>query len=65
MKDATLIIKLGGAKAVADEIGEHPNVVWNWCRRGISKAGRYQIRDLAKRKKVALPPGFIPEVPNL
>lgn len=59
MNDSAIIDALGGTGAVAAAIGVVHNTVANWRKRGISHAGRYQIRDLAKRKHVALPEDFL------
>lgn len=64
MTDLEIIEKLGGAVAIAAELGIERTAVTNWKRRGISAAGRYQIRDLAKRKRVALPKDFMNRKPN-
>jgi hypothetical protein len=61
MTDSEILDKLGGTTKVAQALGCSLRVVSNWRRpeRGISRAGRYQIRDLAKQKRIALPPDFM------
>ena len=61
MTDAEVIDKLGGTMAVAKALEIDPRVVSNWKNRqtGISAAGRYKIRDLARRRRVALPDDFM------
>lgn len=64
MKDSKVIDVLGGPRIAARDLGIHESTVSNWRKRGISKAGRYQIRDLAKRKRVTLPADFMTRKPK-
>lgn len=64
MTDRKVIDRLGGTKAVAEALDIFPSAVTNWRKRGISEAGRYQIRDLAKRKRVTLPADFMTRKPK-
>ena len=61
MTDAEIIDALGGTMAVAEGLKIDPRVVSNWKTRisGISAAGRYKIRDFARRKRFKLPDGFM------
>lgn len=57
---ADLIDELGGVTKVAEELGiSHPSVVGNWRTRGVAWTYRSKVADLAKKKKVALPAGFL------
>lgn len=59
MTDSEIIEMLGGTVAVAKACDVHHTAVTNWKNRGISRAGRYQIKDLAKRRRLALPEDFM------
>ena len=61
MTDAEIIDALGGTMEVAKALKIDPRVVSNWKNRptGISAAGRYQVREFARRKRVMLPIDFM------
>jgi len=61
MTDSEVIDFLGGTCKLAREIKVDPRVVSNWRVRktGISGVGRFKIRDLARRKRIKLPEGFM------
>lgn len=59
MTDGEILDALGGTSKVAAAISEIPQVVSNWRKRGISKAGRYQIQILAKQMQFSLPDDFL------
>jgi hypothetical protein len=54
-----LIVALGDTGAVADELGLMDSRVSNWKQRGVAWRYRPKIAALAKRKRVALPEGFL------
>lgn len=56
-----IINNFGGTAALAKALKLDPRIISNWKNRktGISAAGRYMIRDLARRKRKELPEGFI------
>lgn len=54
-----IIDLLGGTAQVAADLGVTASVISNWRARGISAAGLYQLRDLAAKNKIALPPNFM------
>lgn len=58
MTDEELIDKLGGTTAVAAALEVSTQLVSAWKKRGISDAGRFVIADLARKKRLALPPDF-------
>ena len=57
--DAKIVLLFGGITTLATALGVDRRVVHNWTRRGISAAGRYQVRDLAKSKRITLPATFM------
>lgn len=64
MTDLEIIKKFGGTVSLAHALDLDPRRVSDWKKRGISAAGRYQIRDLAKRRRVALPADFLTRKPT-
>lgn len=56
---AALIDALGGATALAREIGQPANVTGNWRKRGVSWRWRPAVAKIAEEKGVALPDGFL------
>ena len=59
MTHTELIVALGDTSQLASALGLKDNQVSNWKQRGIAWPYRAVIADMAKRKKVALPDGFL------
>lgn len=59
MTDSEIITCLGGPCAVARSLEVTQQVVSAWKKRGISAAGRYMIKDLARSKRFKLPKDFM------
>lgn len=57
--DRKILDVFGGNSKLAAALGLDRRTVSNWRIRGISAAGRYQIKALAARKRLALPKGFM------
>ena len=59
--DAQLIDALGGHRVLAAELGIEPSMVWNWQNRrsGVAADWRPTVADLARRKRIKLPPDFL------
>lgn len=56
---AELIRRLGGTAVVAQELRLEQNTVSNWLRRGVPWKHRYAVYQLARRRRIALPDGFM------
>lgn len=56
---ADLIVALGDTSTVATTLGLRDNRVSNWKQRGIAWRYRPRVAALARRKRVALPEGFL------
>lgn len=59
MTDAEIIEALGDSGKVADALGLKQNTVSNWKERGISWHKRAYVRELARKKRIALPSDFM------
>lgn len=56
---ASLIVALGDTAAVAEALGLRDNRISNWKQRGVPWRFRPKLAALAKRKRIALPEGFL------
>lgn len=64
MSDTQIIEALGGTTKVARALGCDWRVITAWKKRGISAAGKYRIRDLARRRRFSLPGDFMDRAPQ-
>lgn len=59
MTHADLVDQLGGSASLADHFTLDQSTVSCWRTRGVSRAYRPAVADLARKRKVALPEGFL------